>query len=411
MTKRSLTARPHAERIPRMPVGPLAPVVLDECRKWLSERGYSRNSAAGIVNLAARLSLWMQGAGVGVDAIGEDLLARFVAAEQSRDFVCVTVKSSMGTMRRFLIDAGYLTVTGADSGPATPSQVEVAQWCSWMRDQRGLAEKSIAACCYYAAGVLDLVVEDGTVRWARLEAQTLNEYIAERGRPYGVVARAHIVDAVRCLLRWALSTGRLKRDLSAGILKPKGTSRGLPHGVNAEQVAALLAACDPATAIGSRDLAVLMLLIRLGLRAGETARLSLDDIDWANGQLKVTGKGRELVLPIPVDVGQALTGWLKLRPVALDRAVFVRMNAPRQMMTPSAISGIVARLSGLAGLGPIYAHRLRHTAAMDVLAAGGSLAEAKELLGHRYTVTTMVYAKVDLASLRELVVPFGQVPR
>ena len=219
MTKRSLTARPHAERIPRVPVGPLAPVVLDECRRWLFERGYSRNSAAGIVNLAARLSLWMQGAGVGVDAIGEDLLARFVAAEQSRDFVCVTVKSSMGTMRRFLIDAGYLTVTGADSGPATPSQVEVAQWCSWMRDQRGLTQKSIAACCYYAAGVLDLVVANGSVQWPRLEAQVLNVYIAERGRPYGVVARAHIFDAVRCRLRWALSTGRLERDLSAGILR------------------------------------------------------------------------------------------------------------------------------------------------------------------------------------------------
>lgn len=411
MTKRSLTARPHAERIPRVPVGPLAPVVLDECRKSLSERGYSRQSAAGIVNLAARLSLWMHGAGVGVGAIGEDLLARFVAAENSREFVCVTVKSSMGAMRRFLIDAGYLTVTGADSGPATPAQVEVAQWCLWMRDQRGLTEKSIAACCYYAAGVLDLVVANGSVQWPRLEAQVLNGYIAERGRSYGVVTRAHIVDAVRCLLRWALSTGRLERDLSAGILKPKGTSRGLPRGVNSEQVAALLAACDPATAIGARDFAVLMLLVRLGLRAGEAARLSLDDIDWSNGQLSVTGKGRELILPIPVDVGQALTRWLKLRPVALDRAVFVRTRAPRQMMTPSAISGIVARISGLAGLEPIYAHRLRHTAAMDVLAAGGSLAEAKELLGHRYTITTMAYAKVDLTSLRELVVPFGQVPR
>lgn len=155
----------------------------------------------------------------------------------------------------------------------------------------------------------------------------------------------------------------------------------------------------------------MLILVRLGLRAGEAARLSLDDIDWRSGRLKVTGKGREHTLPIPVDVGQALTAWLRLRPDALDRAVFVRMRAPRRMMTPSAISGIIARLSGLAGIDQIHAHRLRHTAAMDVLAAGGSLAEARELLGHVYTVTTMAYAKVDLASLRELVVPFGQVPR
>lgn len=142
--------------------------------------------------------------------------------------------------------------------------------------------------------------------------------------------------------------------------------------MSAEQVAALLAVCDPATVIGARDRAVVLVLVRLGLRAGEVARLMLDDIDWANGRLKVTGKGREHTLPIPVDVGQALAAWLRFRPVALDRAVFVRMKAPRQIMATSAISGIVARLSGVAGIDPIYAHRLRHTAAMDVLAAGGT---------------------------------------
>jgi site-specific recombinase XerD len=87
------------------------------------------------------------------------------------------------------------------------------------------------------------------------------------------------------------------------------------------------------------------------------------------------------------------------------------MNAPRQRMTTQGISGVIARVSALAGIDRIYAHRLRHTAAMDVLAAGGTLTEAKELLGHAHIVTTMAYAKVDLASLRELVVPFGQVPR
>lgn len=412
MTKRSPTARSYAERIPRVPVGPLAPAVLDECRQWLAEQGYSAGSFATTLNLLSRLSSWMQTAGAGVDDINEQLLERFVATERSRDVVCGTVTSSMSTMCRFLTGAGYLDVSDADTAPHTPSAVAVAQWCSWMREQRGLTEKTIAARRYYAAGLLELIATtDRGVKWGRLDSPVINAYVVERGRPYGVVARAHIVDAVRCLLQWALSTGRLDRDLTAGILRPPSTRRGLPRGVSAEQVAALLAVCDPATAIGARDRAVVLILVRLGLRAGEVARLRLDDIDWANGCLKVTGKGREHTLPIPVDVGQALVAWLRLRPAALDRAVFVRMKAPRRMMATSAVSGIVARLSGLAGLEPIYAHRLRHTAAMDVLASGGSLAEAKELLGHAYTVTTMAYAKVDLASLRELVVPFGQVPR
>lgn len=412
MTKRSATARSYPVRVPRLPVGPLALTVLDECSRWFSAKGYSPGSAAGAVNLAQRLSGWMQEVGAGVGEIDEELLDRFVTAERSRDLPCGSVNRWMGALRRFLTAAGYLRAAEVDAGQLTLAQVAVTEWGTWMRVQRGLTEKSIARYCYYAVGLLDAVTAtDGSVRWDHLNASIVNAYVADRGRPYGVVARAHIVGAVRCLLRWALSTGRLDRDLTAGILKPPGTKRSVPRGVAAEQVAALLAVCDPAMAIGARDRALVLMLVRLGLRAGEAAHLMLDDIDWANGQLRVTGKGREHVLPLPADVGQALEAWLRLRPDALDRAVFVRTRAPRQMMTTSGVSGVIARLSGIAGIDPIYAHRLRHTAAMSVLAAGGTLTEAKELLGHVYTVTTMAYAKVDLASLRELVVPFGQVPR
>lgn len=412
MTKRSATARPYPVRIQRLPVGPLAPTVLDECRRWFAAKGYSPGSAAAAVNLAQRLSSWMQEVGADIDEIDEELLDRFVTAERSRERPCSSVKPWIGALRRFLTDSGYLQAAEVNEDQFTPAQVAVTEWCAWMRGERGLSEKSIAAYSRYAAGLLDAVTAaDGTVSWDRLTASVVNAYVADRGRGYGVVARAHIVGAVRCLLRWALSNGRLDRDLSAGILKAPGSKRSVPRGVAAEQVAALLGVCDPATAIGARDRALVLMLVRLGLRAGEAARLMLDDIDWASGQVRVTGKGREHVLPLPADVGQALEAWLRLRPDALDRAVFVRLRAPRQMMTTSGISGVIARLSGLAGIDPIYAHRLRHTAAMDVLAAGGTLSEAKELLGHVYTVTTMTYAKVDLASLRELVVPFGQVPR
>lgn len=412
MTKRSLTARPYPVRVPRSPVGPLAPVVLDECSQWLKERGYSWGSAAAMVNLVQRLSMWMETVDAGVGDIDEELLAWFVTTEGSRDRPCASVKSSIGTLRRFLTTAGYLRAAEVSEAPVTPARAAVMEWCSWMRVQRGLTEKSVAAYCYYAAGLLDaLTAADGSVQWDRLDASIVNEYVAGRGRSYGAAARADIVGSVRCLLRWALSTGRFDRDLTAGILKPPGTKRSLPRGVTSQQVAALLAVCDPTTPIGARDRALVLIMVRLGLRAGEVARLMLDDIDWVSGRVRVTGKGREHVLPLPVDVGRVVEAWLRLRPPALDRAVFVRTRAPRQMMTVSGTSGVVARLSGLAGIDPIYAHRLRHTAAMDVLAAGGTLSEAKELLGHVYTVTTMTYAKVNLASLRELVVPFGKVPR
>ncbi|MDP9092238.1 MAG: tyrosine-type recombinase/integrase [Actinomycetota bacterium] len=364
------------------------------------------------MNVLSRLSMWMLAVGAELNDIDEVLLARFVAHERSREVPCTSTMRSLGTMLKFLRAAGYLQTADVAGGLMSPAQAAVAGWTSWMRDECGLTERTVSARVSYAAGLLDALADtDGELNWTRLEASQVNVHIAERGVGYGVVARAHIVTAVRCLLRWALLTGQLDRDLSAGILKLAGTKRSLPRGVGRDEVASLLSACDPSTPIGARDRALVLILVRLGLRAGEAARLRLDDIDWTSGQLKVTGKGREHTLPLPVDVGQALEAWLRLRPPALDRAVFVRMKAPRKTMTTSGLSGVIARLSGLAGIDPIYSHRLRHTAAMDVLAAGGTLAEAKELLGHAYTVTTMAYAKVDLTSLRELVVPFGQVPR
>ena len=412
VTKRSPLARSYPDRVGRVPVGPLASTVLGECSSWLSAQRYSPGTAAGIVNVLLRLSMWMLAVGAKVEDLDEQMLSRFVAHERSREVPCASAIRSLGTMRRFLRAGGYLRPPEVIDGPASPAQTAVTGWRLWMGEECGLSEKTVAARVSYAAGLLDALTQTaGALDWTRLDASQINAFVAERGLGYGVVARAHIVTAVRCLLRWALLTGQLDRDLAAGILKPAGTKRSLPRGVGPDQVARLLSACDSATPIGARDRALVLILVRLGLRAGEAARLGLDDIDWTRGQLKVTGKGREHTLPLPVDVGQALETWLRRRPPALDRAVFVRMKAPRTRMTTSGISGVIARVSGLAGIEPIYAHRLRHTAAMNVLAAGGTLAEAKELLGHAYTVTTMAYAKVDLASLRELVVPFGQVPR
>lgn len=412
MTKRSPTARPTAERIPRTPVGPLATAMLNECSTWLTAQGYSTATATGIRNLLARLSLWMHGVNADVDDINEDLLARFVAAENARDIVCRNVKASIATMRRFLTDAGYLKPDNHIQEDCSPIHVVVATWCSWMQSQRGLATKTIQARCYYAIGLLEeLAGVNGTIQWDRLTPLVANTYITVRGRPYGAVGRAHIVESVRCLVQWALSSGHLDRDMTPGLLSPPKARRSLPRGISDEQVAALLSVCEDSTVIGARDRALVIILTRLGLRAGEAAGLTLDDLDWANGVVKVTGKGREHTLPIPVDVGEALVAWLKLRPPSLDRSVFVRIRAPRRKMSPAGLSGIIARLSDQAGIERIFAHRLRHTAAINVVAGGGTLAQAQELLGHSHAATTMTYAKVDLASLRELVVPFGQVPR
>lgn len=154
---------------------------------------------------------------------------------------------------------------------------------------------------------------------------------------------------------------------------------------------------------------MLTLLARLGLRAGEVAGLTLDDIDWRSGEITIAGKGgRRDRLPLPPDVGEAIAAWLQDgRPAgALDRCVFIRVHAPRCGLTPGGVTQAVAAASARAGLGTIYAHRLRHTAATAILARGGSLAEIGQVLRHARPLTTAAYVKVNVEALRTLARPW-----
>jgi integrase len=172
---------------------------------------------------------------------------------------------------------------------------------------------------------------------------------------------------------------------------------------------ALLASCDTETVNGRRDLAILLLLVRLGMRRGEVARLRLDDIDWRAGELLVRGKGPRVErLPLPSDVGEALVAYLRdgRPPDTRTRAVFMRVRAPRAAITPPGVTQVVVAASKRAGLGEVTAHRLRHTAASELLRHGAPLVEIGQLLRHRTELTTTIYAKVDRDRLRELALPW-----
>jgi site-specific recombinase XerD len=161
----------------------------------------------------------------------------------------------------------------------------------------------------------------------------------------------------------------------------------------------------------------MLLLSRLGLRAGEVARLGLDDIDWRRGELTIRGKGnRAERLPLPADVGAAMAAYLRRgRPATVDgRSVFVRVHAPHRALTSGGITMIVFDAGQRAGLGKIHAHRLRHTAATAMLRAGSPLPEVGQVLRHRSILSTAIYAKVDRNALAVLarpwlVEPFGGV--
>ena len=176
----------------------------------------------------------------------------------------------------------------------------------------------------------------------------------------------------------------------------------------------MLDSCDRRTSTGRRDYAILLLLARLGLRGGEVVSLQLDDIAWRTGEILVRGKGLlHDLMPLPVDVGEALTAYLRRdRPVCKTRRVFVCMKAPRSGFTgPSTVSTIVRRALDRAGLHPALkgAHVMRHSLATSMLRSGASMGEIGEVLRHRVPSTTEIYAKLDFEGLRSLAQPWPGV--
>jgi integrase/recombinase XerD len=217
-----------------------------------------------------------------------------------------------------------------------------------------------------------------------------------------------MITGLRALLRFLYLRRHTPLPLAAAVPAVAARHAGPSRTLSAGQVTRLLASCDRRTAIGRRDYAILTVLARLGLRAGEVAALTLEDIDWRAGELVVAGKGgRRDRLPLPVDVGQALAAYLQRgRRRGECRHVFLHARAPYCAMNASTVSHVVMRACQRAGLPELRAHRLRHGAATAMQRAGAGLVEIGQVLRHRHTTTTTIYTRTDPSALIELALPW-----
>jgi site-specific recombinase XerD len=285
--------------------------------------------------------------------------------------------------------------------------VLLAEFEAYLFDERGLARDSVRSYVGVARRFLVRTSDLDDVSAAGVLSFVQDECARRR-----IGSASATVTGARAWLRFLYRTGRTSTSLVPAVPSVANWSlAGLPRAVGSAELARLLRSCDRRRAVGRRDFAILILCSRLGLRAGEVARLELGDINWRQGELVVRGKGaRRDRLPLPSDVGEAAVAWLaRGRPRGIDTAaVFVRLRAPHGPLESTGVSAVVRRASIRAGIDPISAHRLRHTAATSMLQAGASLAEVGQVLRHERLLTTAVYAKVDLSALAAVAQPWPQ---
>lgn len=294
---------------------------------------------------------------------------------------------------------------------STPASDHVADYEQYLRNQQGLAASSIKRYAGVAREFLAQRFGGGGVELHAVRAIDVIEFVRRQSTRLQPSGTKSVSNAMRSFLRYAQFRGEVTRALVAAVpaVATWTTTPQLPKAISTEHAQRAIDSCDLGTATGLRDRAVLLILARLGLRACEIIALQLEDCDWDQGHLRVRGKGGHVgVLPMPVDVGQAITAYLKHgRPLSEDRHLFLRSKAPVQGLLPGG-GGVGSIVRGALKRAKVDAphrgsHQFRHALAVRMLQGGASLAEIGEVLRHRSPQSSSIYAKVDIEALRHLV--------
>ena len=387
--------------------GPLEPYVTGFA-DGLLRQGYARSSAEQHVCFVAHLDRWMQAARVGVGELSESVIERYLAERRAAGYVEYRSLKAMRPLLDYLAPLGLLPVPAE----VRPDAVEelLGRYRGYLLVERGLTAETVRGYMDFVRPFVVTRLRGDVLDLAGMNAADVTGFVLATCPGRAVGSAKLIVCAVRSLLRWLHLTAVISTPLAAAVPSVAGWRlSSLPKALEPGQLRSLLAACDRRTPTGRRNYAILLLLSRLGLRAGEVARLGLDDIDWRRGEFAISGKGnRAERLPLPADVGAAIAAYLRRgRPgTAEGRSVFVRVHAPHRALTTGGVTMVVFDAAQRAGLPKMHAHRLRHTAATAMLRAGSPLPEVGQVLRHRSALSTAIYAKVDRDALAVLALPW-----
>src|SRR6266568_1014662 len=381
----------------------------------LREAGFGAPSARQQLQMTAQLSRWLAGQGLSGADLSAGAVEEFLRVRRGDRYARLRTHRALEPL------LGYLREIGAAPAvlppePGSPVARLLEDYRGYLLRERGLAAGTVGLYEKAAGRFLAERSDQIEADLGRLAGGDIIEFVlhACRSSRPGASSMKTLVTALRSLLRFLYLEGWVPTQL-AGAVPTVASWRAstLPRGLDVKQVRCLLGSCDPSTAVGSRDLAILTLLARLGLRSCEVSGLMLADLDWRAGEILVCGKGRRVDrMPMPDDVGEAVAGYLhRGRRRCTCRAVFLTACAPRAPLSAGAVRAVVRRACGRAGLPRVGAHRLRHFAATEMLRAGATLPEVSQALRHRDLATTAIYAKVDRAALTMLARPWpGSTP-
>jgi len=389
--------------------GPLEAYTAGFRAELLTQLGYTKHSTSYQLQLLAHLSRWLSAAGIDASGLTPAVMDQFLAARRSAGYHMWLSPKALAPLLQYL---RALSVAPPAALPAvSPTEAMLVRYETYLTSERGLTVSTARGYAHVLRPFLHQhQSSDGALHLETLTARNVTSFVVAHvpGRRRGSAKLT--VTALRSLLQFFYVEGVIVEPLAAAV--PSVASwrlAGLPTALEPDQVDRLLASCNQGTIVGRRDFATLTMLARLGLRAGEVAGLELGDIDWRRGEVVVRGKGkRQERLPLPVDVGAAVAVYLRRgRPVEDSRQLFLRVRAPHRGLTSCGITQVVLGAARRAGLPfPVAAHRLRHTAATQMLRAGAQLAEIGQVLRHRSALSTAIYAKVDWERLRTLARPW-----
>ena len=391
--------------------GPLEPYIFTYATRLFSE-GYSSASCRIKIRLAGTFSRWLDRkrttAHKVMDQDAADFLSYYHRVRRRRH------RGDPATLRqlmKMLRDEGVITSKPAQV-KVKPSEHLMEEYGLYLKNERALSR---AARINYLPFIREFLIfrfGKSPLAMRKLRARDIIGFVRLRAGQLGGKRAQLMTTALRSFLRFSHYRGYISLDLAACVPAVANWSLStIPRALPAVHVKQVLKHCNRKTPVGRRDFAILLLLARLGLRGGEVAGLNLDDIDWQNGLFTVLGKGgRPSPLPLPTDVGRAIAAYIKGdRPrLSNSRRVFLRARAPVMGLTTVAVCCVVKRALDRAGIDSPQkgAHQFRHALATRMLNKGASLAEIGELLRHQRADTTRIYAKVDLASLRTIAMPW-----